>query len=299
MANTVDLVLNRANYWVGYLEKKTGDKKYLYDKTANAGTANYTCFWDMLKPSWQGQAWCNCFVNAIFTEAYGEVKAKELLYTKGDWSYYTPTSAQYFKNNSAWYTSPVVGDIIYFKNSTRIHHVGIVRKVTSTTVYTIEGNTSSEAGVVANGGCVAYKSYSLFNSNIAGYGRPKYEIEESYVTENIDTGRAGLKVTTDTLNIRKSPSASAELVSSIRYGEYIFPTEKTTIDGVYWFKIASGWVCGKYLAGWIKQLNRWWYLDNGTYYYLTVKNIDGEYYAFDKDGWLIESSNIANDGHII
>ena len=40
---------------------------------------------------------------------------------------------------------------------------------------TIEGNTSSASGVVANGGSVATKSYDLGYSRIMGYGRPPYE----------------------------------------------------------------------------------------------------------------------------
>ena len=42
-------------------------------------------------------------------------------------------------------------------------------------VYTVEGNTSSQAGIVANGGCVAQKSYDLHDPGIAGYGRPDYD----------------------------------------------------------------------------------------------------------------------------
>ena len=43
-------------------------------------------------------------------------------------------------------------------------------------VYTIEGNTSSVAGVVANGGCVREKSYSLSYDRIYGYGRPDWSV---------------------------------------------------------------------------------------------------------------------------
>ena len=41
---------------------------------------------------------------------------------------------------------------------------------------TIEGNTSSAAGVVENGGCVQDKSYPLTYSKIGGYGRPDFSI---------------------------------------------------------------------------------------------------------------------------
>ena len=50
-------------------------------------------------------------------------------------------------------------------------------------IYTVEGNTSYQTGVVANGGAVAKKMYTRDYSSIAGYGRPDYSkvapIEES------------------------------------------------------------------------------------------------------------------------
>lgn len=53
---------------------------------------------------------------------------------------------------------------------------GIVEKVTADRVYTIEGNTSSAAGVVPNGGCVRDKSYPRNAKYIAGYGRPNWDL---------------------------------------------------------------------------------------------------------------------------
>lgn len=49
--------------------------------------------------------------------------------------------------------------------------------MTDSTVYTVEGNTSSAAGVVSNGGCVREKSYPIGYASIAGYGRPAYDKE--------------------------------------------------------------------------------------------------------------------------
>lgn len=169
-------VLNVARTYIGYLEKKDCNPAYLYNNTANAGYNNYTMFWDMLCKSLQGQPWCNAFVNAVFVQAHGTTLAKKLLCTDGDWSYYTPTSASYFKKKGQWHTTPKVGDIIYFKNSERIHHVGLVVGVTNDTVETIEGNTSSSTEVVANGGGVFKKSYKISNPSIAGYGRPNYDL---------------------------------------------------------------------------------------------------------------------------
>lgn len=167
----------------GYLEKKSN--KDLDDKTANAGSNNYTKYArDLVKyigsPYMQGTAWCDLFHDWCVLQACIKVcdtideavsLAKEYLI---GFSAYTPTSAQYYKDNDQWYDTPKVGDQIFFHNSIRICHTGIVYKVDSSKVYTIEGNTSSTAGVVANGGCVRAKSYSLKYANISGYGRPKY-----------------------------------------------------------------------------------------------------------------------------
>ena len=166
MANMEDMI-RVALAEEGYLEKRTNDM--LESKTANAGSNNYTKFGrDM---GCNGQPWCDAFVDWCFKKAYGTAEAKALL---GGWSNYTPTSAQYFKNMHQWFTTPQRGDIIFFKNSQRICHTGIVLEVKNGRVYTIEGNTSGGSTLEANGGCVAKKNYPLGYNRIAGYGRPKY-----------------------------------------------------------------------------------------------------------------------------
>lgn len=177
MANTVDKVLKIALAEVGYLEKKSN--KNLDSKVENAGSANYTKYGrDMHKicPSVMDfpAAWCDAFVDWCFYRAYGQSNAKKLLC--GGFNDYTAASAQMYKNKKAWYTShPQAGDQIFFKDANGICHTGLVYKVDSKYVYTIEGNTSGSSGVVKNGGGVFKKSYSLYNSRIAGYGRPKYD----------------------------------------------------------------------------------------------------------------------------
>lgn len=104
-------------------------------------------------------AWCDAFVDWCFYKAYGVANAKALI--GGQFNDYTVASANLYKKKGAWHTTPKVGDQVFFKNSSRICHTGLVWKVTDTTVYTIEGNTSSAAGVVANGGAVAEKSYPI------------------------------------------------------------------------------------------------------------------------------------------
>ena len=52
-----------------------------------------------------------------------------------------------------------------------------------TKVRTFEGNTSDGSEVVANGGAVCCKEYSLDNSRIDGYGRPDWSLVERPVYE--------------------------------------------------------------------------------------------------------------------
>ena len=65
------------------------------------------------------------------------------------------------------------------------YHTGIVYKVDSSRVYTIEANTSGASGVIDNGGGVFKKSYYRSDGNISGYGRPRYDEETTTVEEDI------------------------------------------------------------------------------------------------------------------
>ncbi len=167
-----------AKKYNGYLEKKSN--KLLDDFKANAGKGNYTRFareyTKFTGVNYQGQAWCAMYLCSVFVEAFGKDKAKDLLC---GFSAYTPTCVQYFKSKNKWkIDNPEVGDVIFFKNNLRVCHVGIVTKVTSTIVYTIEGNTSSGSEVIENGGGVFEKQYLLSNTRIAGYGHPSYDLEK-------------------------------------------------------------------------------------------------------------------------
>lgn len=162
---------------VGYLEKKSN--KDLYDKTANAGDMNYTKYgYEMSKLQSNMDfpaAWCDCFYDWLIYNAVGKDLKKAKMVLCGDIDDYTVYSANYYKMAGRWYTTPQAGDQIFFTDKNgAICHTGIVTSSTDSTVNTIEGNTSSAAGVVANGGCVRRKSYSRAYKRIAGYGRPNW-----------------------------------------------------------------------------------------------------------------------------
>lgn len=229
MSNTVDKVLKIAEAEIGYLEKASNAQ--LDSKTANAGSANYTKYGrDMHKvyPSIMDfpAAWCDCFVDWCFYQAYGVSTAKSLL--AGDFNDYTVASAQAYKNKKAWYTSnPKVGDQIFFKNDVRICHTGIVYKVDSTKVYTIEGNTSGASGVIANGGGVCKKSYPLNYSKIAGYGRPKYDTAKTTV-KNVEPAKYKKSsyaktwtVNTKGLNMRAGAGTGKDVLKVLKQGDKV------------------------------------------------------------------------------
>lgn len=183
----IEKLLKTAEAEVGYLEKETN--KNLDSKTGNAGDENftkyardfdktYTTFYNGKK---NGAAWCDMFVDWCFVKTFGEDLALKLLgQPKKSCGAGCKYSADYFKKIKRFFTSAKVGDQIFFKNSSGTPcHTGLVYKVDSTYVYTIEGNTSSASGVVANGGSVEKKKYKKTYSKIYGYGRPDYSLAEN------------------------------------------------------------------------------------------------------------------------
>ena len=192
----IDKLIRVAEAQIGYLEKRSN--KDLDDKTKNAGDKNYTKYnRDLLE--WTGVGsinaqWCQAFVDWCFIEAFGKADAKKLIYV---WTNDTPTGSDAFKKRGRYIKrgkgTPKRGDVIYFysKAKGRIGHVGIVVKVTSSTVYTIEGNTSGASSLVTNGGGVKKKSYSLKSTYIDGYGSVDYAAIADGTTEGLRRGDSG------------------------------------------------------------------------------------------------------------
>jgi len=144
--------------------------------TESPRNSNKTKYWQDINPKMNGNPWCQCFINWLFVKSFGKDKARTLLH-QPSWTYYTPTASDYFKKANEWHTVPEVGSIVYFKNTTRICHVGLVTEVTPNTITTIEGNTVSN-GFDSNGGMVCKKTYKRTYYGIAGYATPSY-IEET------------------------------------------------------------------------------------------------------------------------
>ena len=194
MSCYVDRVIKIARAEVGYKEKETASQ--LDNATANAGDENFTKYardldkvTDFYNGRKQGCSWCDIFVDWCFYKAYGLSNARKLLcQPKKSAGAGCKYSMQYYMSKKQFFTTPAVGDQIFFSGSGgSAGHTGLVYKVTASYVYTVEGNTSTASGVVDNGGCVAEKKYSIKNSRILGYGRPKYDIPPSITAPSSTT----------------------------------------------------------------------------------------------------------------
>ena len=174
-SKVISIALNE----VGYLEKKSNSQ--LDDKTANAGSGNYTKYardlhklGDFYNGNKNGFSWCDVFVDWCFVTAFGEERALELLcQPKKSCGAGVGYSCDYYKNKGQFYTSAQIGDQIFFKNSKGVRtHTGLVYQVDSNYVYTVEGNS---------GDGVRQKKYAINSSSIYGYGRPNYKVESQPV----------------------------------------------------------------------------------------------------------------------
>ena len=165
----------------GYLEKKSNNQ--LDNKTANAGSANYTKYWRDIKPDYQGQPWFAAFISWCFMKAFGLDNAKKLL---KHWPYvYCPTLGKLFARNA----NPKIGDVVIFYHNGMFTHTGLVTAVIGDRFYTIEGNTSGASGIIANGGGVCAKSY--LNSQMPGtkFCTPDYSIVSNAVNKPSDINK--------------------------------------------------------------------------------------------------------------
>ena len=98
----------------------------------------------------------------------------------------------------------------------RISHVGLVIAVDRSKFYTIEGNTSSDPGVVRNGGSVNQKSYSINFAN-AYFATPPY----ASVTSGADTKVAATATKPSDKDAKNPYKAPKEVIKKGSKGESV------------------------------------------------------------------------------
>ena len=160
----------------GYLEKRSNTD--LYDKTKNAGNKNFTKYayeLDQIKDFYNGKKngfpYCAVAVDYWQVKAFGVENMKKITFHTQLGAGCIWCAKQYEKAGRL-YKSAKDGDF---------YHTGLVYKVDSKYVYTIEANTTDSSSVVANGGATVKKKYPV-NSTYIRYGRPKYDAEPKITT---------------------------------------------------------------------------------------------------------------------
>ena len=163
MIKTIEKLIATAKAEIGY-------------KEGNNNITKYSAFFDKEHPDFyntkkQGAAWCDIFVDYCFVSTFGETQALDMLcQPKKSAGAGCKFSAGYFKKAGRFLDKPEAGDQIFFYDAKgEINHTGIVVDVDDKKVYTVEGNSDN---------CVKEHSYSLNNKKIAGYGRPRWCLEE-------------------------------------------------------------------------------------------------------------------------
>lgn len=244
----IDIALNE----VGYLEKSKSayqkDKSVLDRKTDGAGSDNYTKYGRDMHSIYPKAMdfpapWCDSFNDWCFYKAYGIANAKKLI--KGEFDDYTVNSCRMYQKAGALDTVPTVGSQVFFTKNGKpdgCYHTGLVYAVDGSRFYTVEGNTSSASKVVANGGSVEKKSYSI--SAYRGktlFGHPKYDS-----VSMSDGSSYNVRITASTLRIREKPTTASKTLGYVKKNESFSITNEQ--GGFGKLSSGAGWISLKYVV---------------------------------------------------
>lgn len=262
-------------------------QKYVGAKIGSKAHHNIVDIFNKVKPDgWAmtySAPWCACFASAIAIKAFGITKAKK----------YFPLSANCgtiinkAKNLGIWVENdaykPNTGDWVLYdwddsgkgNNTGSPDHVGIVKKVSGSTITVIEGNYSN---------MVKKRNISVNGRYIRGFVTPKYSALDGGTTsstsptttskpatsatvvtkkitakdsaKSFNKNLAGTYKTTDALNIRSGAGTNKTVLVTVSkgtkvqcYGYY------TTVSGVKWYYVQftynkilyTGFCSSKYL----------------------------------------------------
>ena len=205
--STVNEFVTTAQHQIGYKESGTNITKYAKDFD--------TTYWQFFNTKKQGAEWCSIFVHWCAVKTIGKDKTLKFFgetpktnAAAGVGYFWDYLKAKGYKSSAA---NAKMGDIIFFKNSKGISHVGIVEKVDSKNIISIEGNKSNS---------VKRCTHSKTASTIYGVMSPKWT-----QFDTTDSGKTGSKV------------ASAAVIDQIahdvilgKYGTY--PSRKQKINAL-------------------------------------------------------------------
>lgn len=175
---TVNEFVTTAQHQIGYKEEGTNITKYSKDFD--------TTYWQFFNTKKQGAEWCSIFVHWCAVKTIGKDKTLKFFgetpktnAAAGVGYFWDYLKAKGYKSSAA---NAKMGDIIFFKNTKGISHVGIVEKVDSKNIISIEGNKSNS---------VKRCTHSKTSSTIYGVMSPTWS-----QFDTTDSGKTNSKVAT-------------------------------------------------------------------------------------------------------
>lgn len=205
---------------------------------------------------------------------------------------YTPYGSRYYSDcsSSICATYQQIGYDVSLLNTAGIYNSNLFENVD----VTIISGHIMDPDKLKVGDCI------LFAGNP---GRPKdighveavFEIcrEKTYEEHPI---KATLKVEATQLNVREHPDVESKIIGTLHAGALVEADAKSG----EWFKTKKGWISRKLVMGWIQEENKkWWWCECGSYPQHCAKDINGEEYHFDRDGWMIDGERIGPSGAVI
>lgn len=236
---------------VGYTGKKSNAQ--LDSFTANGGGKynKYARDLDVLKDFYngpkQGFDWCDVFVDWCFVQTFGRELAQKLTCQPNrSCGAGTGYSLGYYKANGRFFSTPQVGDQIFFGDTRSTWHTGIVTKVSSGYVTTVEGNAGNPSAVRS---CTYKRTYAY----IKGYGRPNWALVPGEPTTPSAGGQsAALKVgdIVDFTGTTHYASANATKPSACKPGKARVTAQMKSAAHPYHLVRESG---GSTVYGWVDE----------------------------------------------
>ena len=236
MAKLASKVVAQAKAWLG-LKEADNSAKVIID------------VYNTQKPLPRGykvkynDEWCATFVSAVAVKlGYTDIIPPECSCTK---------MIELFKKLGAWNESdsrkPKAGDIIFYDwedngkgdNKGAPNHVGIVEKVSGTTITVIEGNYNEE---------VKRRTLQVNGKYIRGYGVPKYDAEPKKTTTAPKAGDAvklnrGRLYTSSTGSAGVTRTGTFYLYDGVEVnGRYRVTNTKARVGKTPMAVYVSGWV---------------------------------------------------------
>jgi len=158
----INKVIKLAEEQVGYKAGSGKWTKYAKDMDAIGDFYNYKK---------QGVDWCDIFYDWLLVTSFGAEKGREMLYQpKKSTGAGCGFSANFYRKNNAFSKTPQLGSQIFYGTSGNESHTGCVVAIEGNYIWTVEGNTGGGNGEVQK------KKVAKNNSNISGYGIPKWSL---------------------------------------------------------------------------------------------------------------------------